>query len=139
MPARSRRGARAPAISGGDGSARWRWTRHLTAALRYVSLSPVRARSVARAQDWRWASTRAHLRGKDDGVTVLKSTHDRFPQFADLLATEPECDLFATLRSAESISRPLGDDRFLARTERQTGRILKPAKRGPKPATEENG
>src|SRR6266566_4301224 len=32
---------------------------HLAAALRYVSLNPVRARLVERAQDWRWSSTRA--------------------------------------------------------------------------------
>jgi hypothetical protein len=54
-----------------------------------------------------------------------------------LLATEPEADLFDALRSAESIGRPLGDNRFLARIERQTGRVLKPAKRGPKPSDEE--
>ncbi|UGY13539.1 transposase [Bradyrhizobium septentrionale] len=40
---------------------------HLAAALRYVALNPVRARLVQRAQDWRWSSTRAHVRGKDDG------------------------------------------------------------------------
>ena len=34
---------------------------HLIAAARYVSLNPVRARLVARAEDWPWASTRAHL------------------------------------------------------------------------------
>ncbi|MFC5322932.1 hypothetical protein [Bradyrhizobium oligotrophicum] len=43
---------------------------HLAAALRYVSLNPVRARMVARPQDWAWSSTRAHLRGRDDGVTA---------------------------------------------------------------------
>ena len=63
---------------------------HLAAALRYVSLNPVRARLVERAQDWRWSSTRAHLRNKDDGVTALKPVRDRFPRFADLLASEPE-------------------------------------------------
>ena len=112
--------------------------RHLAAALRYVSLNPVRARLVQRAQDWRWASTRAHLRGRDDGLTALAPIRDRFPDFADLLATEPEADLFDALRSAESIGRPLGDDRFLARVERQTGRVLKPAKRGPKPSAAED-
>ena len=107
---------------------------HLAAALRYVSLNPVRARLVERAQDWRWSSTRAHLRGKEDGVTALAPIRDRFPDFADLLATEPEADLFASLRAAESIGRPLGNDRFLARIERRTGRVLKPGKRGPKPS-----
>ena len=107
---------------------------HLAAALRYVSLNPVRARLVERAQDWRWSSTRAHLRGKDDGVTTLKPIRDRFPRFADLLDIEPETDLFVRLRGAETIGRPLGNDRFLARLERQTRRTLKPGKRGPKPS-----
>jgi putative transposase len=107
---------------------------YLAAALRYVALNPVRARLVERALDWRWSSTRAHLRGKDDGVTALKPVKERFPDFADLLASEPEADLFEPLRAAESIGRPLGDDRFLARLQRLTGRMLKPGKRGPKPS-----
>src|SRR6266852_999413 len=110
---------------------------HLAAALRYVSLNPVRARLVARAQDWRWSSTRAHLGGKDDGITALAPIRARFPRFADLLASEPEADLFDRLRAAESVGRPLGDDRFLARLERRTRRALKPGKRGPKPAEPE--
>jgi putative transposase len=110
---------------------------HLAAALRYVSLNPVRARLVARAKDWRWASTRAHLRGKADGITALAPIRDRFADFADLLASDPEADLFDRLRAAESIGRPLGGDRFLARIERLTGRTLKPGKRGPKPAERE--
>jgi putative transposase len=108
---------------------------HLAAALRYVALNPVRARLVRRAQDWRWSSARAHLAGKDDGLTALAPIRERFPRFADLLATEPEADLFARLRAAESIGRPLGDDGFLALIERATRRRLRPGKRGPKPKT----
>jgi putative transposase len=111
---------------------------HLAAALRYVSLNPVRARLVARPRDWPWASSRAHLRGKADGITALAPIRNRFPDFADLLASAPETDLFDRLRAAESIGRPLGGDRFLARIERLTGRTLKPRKRGPKPAGHED-
>ena len=111
---------------------------HLAAALCYVSLNPVRARLVERPQDWRWASTRAHLRGRDDGLTALAPIKDRFPDFADLLASEPETNVFDSLRAAESIGRPLGGDRFLAAIERRTGRALKPGKRGPKPAGPES-
>jgi putative transposase len=111
---------------------------HLAAALRYVSLNPVRARLVERAQDWRWSSTRAHLRNRDDGVTALKPVSDRFPRFADLLDSEPEADLFERLRAAESVGRPLGNDGFLARLERLTRRSLKPGKRGPKPSEPES-
>jgi putative transposase len=106
---------------------------HLAVALRYVSLNPVRARLVTRAQDWRWSSVRAHLRGKEDGLTELAPINDRFPDFADLIASEPEEDMFRSLRAAESIGRPLGNDRFLDRIERRTGRAVRPGKRGPKP------
>ena len=109
---------------------------HLAAAVRYVSLNPVRARLVARPQDWRWASTRAHLTGKDDGITARAPIRARFPRFADLLAAEPDAETFARLRAAESVGRPLGDDRFLARVERLTRRRLRPRKRGPKPRDE---
>jgi hypothetical protein len=67
-----------------------------------VSLNPVRARLVQRAQDWRWSSTRAHLRGKDDGLTVLKPVSDRFPDFAGLLTVEPRpiCSIACAPRKA---------------------------------------
>ncbi|MGJ5021114.1 hypothetical protein [Bradyrhizobium oligotrophicum] len=61
-----------------------------------------------------------------------------FPDLAGLLSAPPEDEdaLLARLRAAESIGRPIGSDRFLARIEKLTGRVLKPAKRGPKPAEE---
>src|ERR1700727_3216090 len=90
---------------------------HLAAALCYVSLNPVRARLVARAEDWRWSSTHAHLRGKENGLTALAPIKDRVPCFADLLASAPETELFKRLRAAESIGRPLGDDGIIARLE----------------------
>jgi putative transposase len=62
---------------------------HLAAALRYVSLNPVRVRLVERAQDWRWSTTRAHLRGREDGLTALAPIKDRFPPFTDLIASAP--------------------------------------------------
>jgi len=106
---------------------------HLAPALRYVSLNPVRARLLSRAQDWRWSSTRAHLTGKDDGITARAPVHQRFPRFGDLLDQEPAPELYARLRVAASIGRPLGDDHFLARIEHLIGRKLRPSKRGPKP------
>jgi putative transposase len=106
---------------------------HLAAALRYVALNPVRARLVARPQDWRWSSVHAHLAAAADGVTTTAPVLDRFPRFAELIEQGPDPDAFERLRRAESIGRPLGDDSFLARLETLTRRSLKPRKRGPKP------
>src|SRR5438132_8613200 len=78
---------------------------HLAAALAYVSLNPVRARLVRRAQDWRWSSTRAHLTGKDDGITALAPIRERFPRFVDLLALAPDSDTFARRRQHRPAAR----------------------------------
>jgi putative transposase len=106
---------------------------HLAAALRYVSLNPVRARLVERAQDWRWSSARAHLHGRPDGLTERGPIEQRFPRFADLLAEETAPEMFERLRRAESIGRPLGSPQFLGAIERATRRRLRPGKRGRKP------
>jgi putative transposase len=106
---------------------------HLAAALRYVALNPVRARLVAKPQDWRWSSVHANLAGSADGLTAVAPVLARFPRFAELIEQGPDPDLFERLRRAETIGRPLGDDGFIGRLEALTRRTLKPAKRGPKP------
>jgi putative transposase len=112
---------------------------HLAAAVRYVALNPVRARLVPRAEDWRWSSVHAHLRGRSDGLTTVEPVLERYPRFADLLDAGPDEAAFGRLRRAESIGRPLGGDAFLARLEAATARPLRPGKRGPKPKTRRGG
>ncbi|WP_246571196.1 hypothetical protein [Bradyrhizobium liaoningense] len=43
---------------------------------------------------------------------------------------------YVSLNPVRARPRPLGNSRFLARLERQAGRVLKPAKRGPKQSAE---
>jgi len=106
---------------------------HLAAALPYVMLNPVRARLVTHATDWRWSSVHALLSGEEDGLTTIAPIRERFPDLATLLAAgEEEEVMSARLRRAETIGRPVGDAAFLERLERDSGRILNPAKRGRK-------
>ena len=54
-----------------------------------VAQSGARASLVVRAQDWRWSSTRAHLTGKDDGVSCTRApVHAALPALCGLLALE---------------------------------------------------
>ncbi len=106
---------------------------HLLAALRYVALNPVRARLVARAQDWRWASTRALLDpASGDGLTDTATVRKQVPDFAALLEAGEDGTLSQALRRAETVGRPLGDAAFLDRVQAISGRDPKPSKRGPK-------
>ncbi len=111
---------------------------HLAAALRYVALNPVRARLAKRAVDWRWSSVHDQLSRKRSGrlTDTLAGTapvRERYPDFAAFIAAGEDEDLSMALRRAETIGRPLGDAAFMKTLERRTGRILRPAKRGPKP------
>lgn len=104
---------------------------HLAAAARYLALNPVSAGLVAKAEDWRASSVRAHLTGRDDPLVAVQPLLSRFPRFADLLETVGETT--AWFEAGAAAGRPLGDERFLARIEEKLSRAVRPAKRGPKP------
>ena len=109
---------------------------HLLAAARYVSLNPVRARLVARAEDWPWSSVRAHITGKDDGLVAVRPLLDRVPDFAALIAVselEEDRAAFDAIRSAEGTGRPLGGRAFIQDLERRLARPLAPRKPGRAP------
>ena len=95
--------------------------RHLLVAARYVSLNPVRARLVERAQDWLWSSVRAHLSGCDDGVVRVAPLLSRIGRFADILEMPADDRSFRILRAAESTGRPVGDAAFLATIQSTIG------------------
>ena len=110
---------------------------HLWHALAYVSLNPVRARLVERAQDWPWSSARAHLTGRPDGITTIAPALERVGDFAAFLGAEHHPAAFEPLRRAEVTGRPVGGARFLDGLEARLGRAVKPQKRGRKPGDAE--
>jgi len=110
---------------------------HLAAAVRYVSLNPVRAQLVARAADWPWSSVRAHLAERDDALVRVRPVLERYGRFADFLGrAQDDEDAWRGLRMSETSGRPLGSDAWIEVLEAKTGRTLKPQKRGPKPRRE---
>ena len=111
---------------------------HLISAVCYVSLNPVRARLVARPEDWPWSSVRAHINGADDGLVTVRAVLDRIPHFADLLSTTEDQD-FEDLRLAEGSGRPLGTAEFVTGLERLLGRPIARRAPGRKPTASVTG
>jgi putative transposase len=106
----------------------------LVSALRYVAFNPMRARLVARAEEWRWSSTRALLAGESDDLLDVAPAQERVGTFATFLGEAfDEAMSYAALREAASVGRPVGTKQWLADMEARTGSTLAPAKRGPKP------
>ncbi|WP_231625002.1 hypothetical protein [Novosphingobium sp. AAP93] len=93
----------------------------------------MRARLVARAEDWPWSSTRALLAGQDDHVVTVAPALERVGDFAAFLGESfDEALTYAALRKVESVGRPVGSPEWLADMEARLGRPLAPLKRGPK-------
>lgn len=107
--------------------------RHLRAAARYVPMNPVRAGLVAHARDWPWSSARAHLAGRDDGVVTVKPLLDRIDDFAGLREAAEDEAAIRAIRLSRTTGRPAGAEDWIKALERDTGRTLAPARRGPKP------
>ena len=111
---------------------------HLVSAVCYVSLNPVRARLVARAEDWSWSSVRAHINGADDGLVTVRPVLDPIPHFAEFLSTTEDQD-FGDLRLAEGSGRPVGTPDFVTALERLLGRPIARRAPGRKPTASLTG
>jgi putative transposase len=59
---------------------------HAMIAIRYVENNPVAAGLVARAEDWRWSSARAHVSRRPDKLTDLNWYGDAVPNWSAMLA-----------------------------------------------------
>ena len=66
-------------------------------------------------------------------MTLLRPVLGRYPCFSDLLDDRELDALGRSLRKAETIGRPLGDELFISRIETALSRTLRPLPRGPKP------
>lgn len=106
--------------------------RYLLAAARYVEMNPVAAGMTALPGEYPWSSAAAHLAGKDDQLVAVKPLLDIVSNWQGFLALTNEEEL-ALLKKHERSGRPLGDVSFVERLEGELERLLRPAKRGPKP------
>jgi hypothetical protein len=73
----------------------------------------------------------AHVRGRDDGLVVVRPLLKRAPRFADLLESGHDDQAFTALPRGELIGRPFGAPAFLEAIRRQLGRSVEPGEREP--------
>lgn len=102
---------------------------YLWTAIRYVELNPVKARLVARAEDFEWSSARAHCAGKPDPVLsraerwtrLLGTVHN----WSAWLEMGESSERLKILRRNAPKGLPCGSDAFVETLERRSGRVLR--------------
>lgn len=105
---------------------------YLYSAVRYVERNPVRARIVKKAEDYYWSSARAHVFGEEDELLSENFLVSEIPDWAEYLREETDESDKVLFRSHARTWRPLGNDEFIDKLEKITGRSLKKKKPGPK-------
>jgi len=106
--------------------------RYLLAAARYIEMNPVAAGLVALPGEYPWSSAAAHLAGTNDQLVTVRPLLDMVSDWRDFLTLVDEEEL-ALLKKHERSGRPLGEVTFVEHLEAELKRLLRPAKRGPKP------
>lgn len=105
-------------------------------AVRYVELNPVRARIVAKAEDYAWSSAAAHCGQRKDPLVDLKPRSRLLAgivNWSKWLAEDIAVDAFTTLRHHGGQNLPCGSSEFVAELERSAGRQLRFRPRGGQP------
>lgn len=114
---------------------------YLLNAVRYVELNPVRARLVARAEDYTWSSAPAHC-GQRHDLLVNRQPRPRvlagIVDWSQWLAENFTAETLTTLRHHGRQNLPCGSNEFVAQLELAAGRKLRFRSPGrhPKPDSE---
>ena len=102
---------------------------HLSSAIRYVERNPVRAKMCDHAKDYEWSSARFHLSIVDkDPLVKRRNWFGSQENWNEYLQEDSEN--IEQLRLHFRTGRPLGDENFLKKAERISGRDLIPKKAG---------
>ena len=108
---------------------------HLCEALRYAELNPVRARLVARAEDWPWSSTPVHCGlAAANPRLAMDMWRSRWgaEQWRAYLETQANESSIKAIRDSTLGGRPLGSPEFTRALGREAHRPLTVQNRGPK-------
>jgi putative transposase len=106
---------------------------HLSAAIRYVLLNPVRAGLAQTAAEWTHSSARAHLASAPDELVDPRPAALRIKDWDRFLRLDEPREEIEELRRHCRVGRPLGSDAFLDALEQASDRPVRPRRAGRKP------
>ena len=106
--------------------------KYLYAAIRYVERNPVRAGIVKRAEDYEFSSAKAHVYKTNDLLLSDNFVIEEIKDWKEFLAEDDKDQDVKLFKKHTRVGRPLGQEGFIEKLEKMTGRILRPQKAGRK-------
>ena len=108
----------------------------LADAVRYVEQAAVRARLAKKPLEYKWSSAKGNCKkAKDQVLAPVRPFLAKVDSWAKALAKDVDPAVAKAFQANVSTGRPTGSDNFVQKLERKLGRVLRPRKRGPKPAS----
>ena len=104
--------------------------KYLIEGMRYVEMNPVRANMVRKAEDYRYSNAGAHVKKVPDEVLSKCYLEKKIKSWSGYLAEGSTDEMLEEIRKRELTGRPLGDESFIEKIERLSGRQLIPKKPG---------
>jgi putative transposase len=107
---------------------------YLYAAIKYVERNPLKAGIVKNIDDWEWSSAREHLKkdSQENKLIQLKDINEflKINNWRDYLESESNEEKEKQIKKYTLTGRPLGDNNFIEKLEKQTGKVLRVEKVG---------
>ena len=92
-----------------------------------AEMNPVRAALVKTPGKWSWYSASAHISGQDDEFVNFRALLDIVKEdWKSFLLKGIDTETIEAFRKHERTGRPIGDDGFIEKVEKITGRRVKP-------------
>jgi len=108
----------------------------LLKAAHFIETLPVSAGIVPKADSYIWSSAKAHAKDRDNPLVSQKILPNLISDWASFLEMPTNGQEFSAIERHLKTGRPRGSDAFLDSVEAQTGRSVRPQKRGRKPKTQ---
>ncbi len=105
---------------------------HFLAAVRYVELNPVKAGLCDAPAAWPWSSASAHLHRTHDPLINSSPVLRLVSNWSAFLKAPDTENRNQRIKNHTSTGRPLGNEAFVEKLEKETGRKLSKKKRGRK-------
>jgi putative transposase len=91
--------------------------RYLLAATRYILLNPIKSKLVSKPWDYKWSSTRYHMKLENSLLLKDGLLQDLVGNWRQFLNVQPEQKDSLLLQLHERTGRPLGDNAFINKLE----------------------